>query len=261
MDMNKIGVMVVDDNASLLRMIVDFLDRKTDITVVGTASDGMEALSMVKTLHPDVLLLDVVMPRMDGFSTLVELNRLDEAERPHVIMLTGLTRDDFIARAMRLGADYYMIKPFDLSTLYQRISEIVNGNDEPIYSDTIGMDGAGESYTPDERVTNLFLSIGIPAHIKGYQYLREAVHMVIEDHDLINQITKALYPGIARHFSTSASKVERAMRHAIEVAWSRGRLDAINKLYGYRVFSPEDKPTNGEFIAMIADKVTLMKSA
>ena len=113
----------------------------------------------------------------------------------------------------------------------------------------------------DEQITNLFLTIGIPAHIKGYQYLREAVRMVLENHDILNRITKELYPGIARRFAATPSKVERAMRHAIEVAWSRGRLDSINRIYGYKVFSPDDKPTNGEFIAMVADKISIQKSA
>ena len=258
--MEKISVLLADDNQTLLRLISDSLSQKPDIEIAGLARDGLEALEMVRTLRPDILLLDIVMPRMDGFSTLAELSKLDMPRKPRVIMLTGLTRDDFISRAMRLGADYYMIKPFDMQTLYARIVEIA-GTDEPLaYVDGAPEDGQNPG-SVDERVTNLFLSIGIPAHIKGYGYLREAVKMVMEDHSLINRITKELYPGIARRFSTTPSKVERAMRHAIEVAWSRGRLDSVNRIYGYKVFSAEDKPTNGEFIALIADKVSLQKSA
>ena len=258
--MEKISVLLADDNQTLLRLISDSLSKKPDIEVVGLARDGLEALEMVQTLNPDVLLLDIVMPRLDGFSTLAELAKLDMARKPRVIMLTGLTRDDFISRAMRLGADYYMIKPFDMQTLYARIVEIAATNEPLAYVDGAAEDGQNPG-SVDERVTNLFLSIGIPAHIKGYSYLREAVKMVMEDHNLINRITKELYPGIARRFSTTPSKVERAMRHAIEVAWSRGRLDSVNRIYGYKVFSAEDKPTNGEFIALIADKVALQKSA
>lgn len=258
--MDKISVLLADDNQALLRLITDALSRKQDIEVVGAARDGAEALELVKKLSPDVLLLDIVMPRLDGFSTLEELSKLNAAERPRVIMLTGLTRDDFITRAMRLGADYYMIKPFDMQMLYSRIVEIARSEEPMAYVDgEEAMQRASGS--ADERVTNLFLSIGIPAHIKGYAYLREAVKMVMEDHDLINRITKELYPGIASRFSTTPSKVERAMRHAIEVAWSRGRLDSVNRIYGYKVFSAEDKPTNGEFIALIADKVAFQKSA
>lgn len=256
--MNRISVLLADDNQTLLRLIADSLSRKPEIEIVGMAKDGVEALELVQSACPDVLLLDIVMPRLDGFSTLEQLSRLELSKRPHVIMLTGLTRDDFISRAMRLGADYYMIKPFDMQMLYTRILEVARADDAPVY--LAGPDAqAGVSI--DERVTNLFLSIGIPAHIKGYGYLREAVKMVMENHDLINRITKELYPGIAHRFSTTPSKVERAMRHAIEVAWSRGRLDSVNRIYGYKVFSAEDKPTNGEFIALIADKLSMRQTA
>ncbi len=256
--MNRISVLLADDNQTLLRLIADSLSRKPEIEIAGMAKDGVEALEMVRSACPDVLLLDIVMPRLDGFSTLEQLARLDLPKRPHVIMLTGLTRDDFISRAMRLGADYYMIKPFDMQMLYTRILEVARADDAPV---CLSAPDAQAGVSVDERVTNLFLSIGIPAHIKGYGYLREAVKMVMENHDLINRITKELYPGIARRFSTTPSKVERAMRHAIEVAWSRGRLDSVNRIYGYKVFSAEDKPTNGEFIALIADKLSMRQTA
>ena len=258
--MDKISVLIVDDNQTLVRLMVDFLSRKPDIEIVGTAKDGMEAVEMITSLVPDVVLLDIVMPRMDGFGALEALNKMNLGKKPHVIMVTGLTRDDFIARAMSMGAAYYMIKPFDMHALYTRIREVALQNDVTAYAGEEMVMPAGE-ITIDEKVTNIFLSIGIPAHIKGYAYLREAVRMVVEDHDIINRITKELYPGIARRFSTTSSKVERAMRHAIEVAWSRGRLDSVNRIYGYKVFSADDKPTNGEFIALIADKVSMRQSA
>ena len=259
--MEKIGVLIVDDNQALVRLIADSLSRKSDIEVLGSAKDGLEALELTEKLMPDVMLLDIVMPRLDGFSTLEALGRTDAGRRPKVIMLTGLTRDDFIVRAMNLGADYYMIKPFDMQMLYARIREVAQSDSVSAYQGEIALTQTAADATVDEKVTNIFLSIGIPAHIKGYQYLREAVRMVVEDHDLINRITKELYPGIARRFSTTASKVERAMRHAIEVAWNRGRLDSVNRIYGYKVFSENDKPTNGEFIALIADKVIMRQSA
>lgn len=258
--MDKISVLIVDDNQTLVRLMVDFLSRKQDIEIVGTAKDGMEAVDLIASVVPDVVLMDIVMPRMDGFGALDALSRMNLGKRPRVIMVTGLTRDDFIARAMNMGADYYMIKPFDMHTLYTRIREVANQNDITAYAGDEAVLPTGE-ITIDEKVTNIFLSIGIPAHIKGYAYLREAVRMVVEDHDVINRITKELYPGIAKRFSTTSSKVERAMRHAIEVAWSRGRLDSVNRIYGYKVFSAEDKPTNGEFIALIADKVSMRQSA
>jgi two-component system response regulator (stage 0 sporulation protein A) len=150
-----------------------------------------------------------------------------------------------------------MVKPFDMQLLYDRITEIALER-EAIVTES-RREEAGE--TADEKITNLFLTLGIPAHIKGYQYLREAVRMVMDDHTLINRITKELYPGVAKAYATSASKVERAMRHAIEVAWNRGRLETVNHMYGYRVFDKQDKPTNGEFIALVADKIAMKKSA
>lgn len=250
----KIRVLAVDDNPAILKLLGDFLSQKEDIELVGGACDGEQALEMVQRTQPHILLLDVIMPKLDGFAVLQALSQRPGA--PRAIMVTGLSRDDFVARAMQLGASYYMVKPLDLNVLYARIREVHTLLDAPTVSEP-----RRPAHTVEEQVTNLFLTLGIPAHIKGYQYLREAVKMVLEDHDVINRITKELYPGIARKFDTTSSKVERAMRHAIEVAWNRGRLDVVNRMYGYKVFSPEDKPTNGEFIAMVADKVGMQKSA
>lgn len=249
--MEKIKLLMADDNHAVLAQLSDFFSKKADIEIVGCAHDGAEALAMIEKTAPDILLLDIIMPRLDGFAVLEAL----AGAGPRAIMVTGLAGDEFIGRAMRLGASYYMVKPVDAQVLYARVKEIAGMRGETL----------AEPRTPpmrsrDEQVTGLFLSIGIPAHIKGYQYLREAVRMVLEDRDLLGRITKELYPGIARHFGTSASKVERAMRHAIEVAWSRGRLENVNRLYGYKVFSAEDKPTNGEFIALVADKVGAPRS-
>ncbi len=250
--------MLADDNLNILRLLTDFLARKPDIELVAAVSDGVEIPDTVCQCAPDILVMDIIMPRRDGFMTLEALNAMEPALRPRVIVLTGLARDDFIMRAIRLGASYYMVKPFDMNLLYERIVEIARDQPQPLAA---GDPAEGQEETADERITNLFLTLGIPAHIKGYQYLREAVRMVLENHDVINRITKELYPGIARKFDTTASKVERAMRHAIEVAWTRGRLDAVNQMYGYRMFAREDKPTNGEFIAMVADKLATRKTA
>ena len=255
--MDKIRVMLADDNLSLLRLLTDYLGRKPDIELVAAVSDGVEIPDAVREFAPQILVMDIIMPRRDGFMTLEALGGMEAAIRPRVIVLTGLARDDFIMRAIQLGASYYMVKPFDMELLYERIVEVAR--EQPAAVLAAAPQAADESV--DERITNLFLTLGIPAHIKGYQYLREAVRMVLENHDVINRITKELYPGIARKFDTSASKVERAMRHAIEVAWTRGRLDAVNQMYGYRVFAREDKPTNGEFIAMVSDKLSVKKTA
>jgi len=254
--MEKIRVMLADDNRNLLKLLSDYLSRRAEIELVGAVSDGMEIPEKVIEWAPDVLVMDIIMPRQDGFMALEKLGQPDFPVKPRVIVLTGLARDDFIMRAIRLGASYYMVKPFDMHLLYARILEIAlerQEAQEPV--------SAGDAESVDEQITNLFLALGIPAHIKGYQYLREAVRMVLENHDVINRITKELYPAVARRFDTSASKVERAMRHAIGVAWTRGRIDAVNQMYGAKVFRREDKPTNGEFIALVSDKIALRKTA
>ena len=247
--MDKVRVLLADDNRSMLMLLSEYLGKKPDIDVVGNVSDGAEVLQAVSETAPDVLVLDVILPHIDGFSALESLSESGMLSGCRVIMLTGLAGDEFIARALRLGAGYYMVKPFDMELLYRRICEVARRTQD---AETIAPPEQGNV---DESIVNLFLTLGIPAHIKGYQYLREAVKMVLNDREVINRITKELYPGIARKFDTSASKVERAMRHAIEVAWSRGRLDAVNKLYGYKVFDAMDKPTNGEFISCISEKL------
>lgn len=255
--MNRIRVLLADGNPGLLNILGDYLGRRRDIEVVARVSDGADVMDAVRSQLPDVIVMDIILPRRDGFMVLEQLNQLDEPSRPKVIVLTGLARDDFILRAIRLGAGYYMVKPFDMQLLCDRIIEIARER-EAIVTET-RREEVGES--ADEKITNLFLTLGIPAHIKGYQYLREAVRMVMDDHSLINRITKELYPGVAKAYATSASKVERAMRHAIEVAWNRGRLETVNHMYGYRVFDKQDKPTNGEFIALVADKIAMKKTA
>ena len=248
--------MLADDNQSILELLLDYFSRKVD--VVATVSDGAEIAEAIRAHKPDVLVMDIIMPRRDGFMALEEIARMEEEIRPRVIVLSGLSRDDFIMRAIGLGASYYMVKPFDLHLLYSRILEVA-GSSTLLATDSAPENQMQESV--DERITNLFLTLGIPAHIKGYQYLREAVLMVLENHDVINRITKELYPGIARRFETSASKVERAMRHAIEVAWSRGRLDTVNKMYGYKVFDAMDKPTNGEYISCVSELIKRSRNA
>lgn len=257
--MEKIRVMLADDNPSILRLLTDFFERKQDIELAAAVSDGASIVDAVREHMPDILVMDVIMPHKDGFMALEELSHLEEALRPKVIVLTGLSRDDFIMRAIRLGAGYYMVKPFDMNVLYSRIVEMACESSAVV--DIAETEQAAGNESVDEQITNLFLTIGIPAHIKGYQYLREAVRMVIDDRDVINRITKELYPGIARKFGTSASKVERAMRHAIEVAWTRGRLDTVNQMYGYKVFAKDDKPTNGELVSCVSELIRMPKSA
>lgn len=252
--MEHIRLMLADDNLTLRDTMRDYLSAQDGIILTRPASDGLEVLELIEHEKPDVLLLDIIMPRLDGLGVLRELAQ--RPVRPKVIMLTALRSDDVIARAMELGASYYIVKPAEPGEVYEQIMA-VSGSAAPLRPAVPEQPASAYSrWSPDERVANLFLTIGIPAHIKGYQYLREAVRMVIEDRDIINRITKELYPGIAKRYGTSSSKVERAMRHAIEVAWNRGRLDTTNQLLGVNLFNERDKPTNGEFISLIAEKAS-----
>ncbi len=258
--MAKVRLILADDNNSLRQQLAEYFSMREEFEVVGLAADGVEAFELLKSANADAMLLDVIMPRMDGFAVLQKWNELKDRPNTQIILLTALGRDDFIARAMELGGAYYIVKPFDMEASAQRILDICK---KQAAQPQVRHEAppSANAVSSEEQLANLFLSIGIPAHIKGYGYLREAVRLVLDQPEIINRITKELYPGIARRFGTTPSKVERAMRHAIEVAWSRGRLENINQIFGYRVFEADDKPTNGEFIALIADKLRLGKSA
>jgi len=257
--MEPIRVLLTDDNDEMRASLRQQLSAYEDIQIVGEARNGIEALQMLTDHTVDVMLLDVIMPQMDGYCVLEQMQQMNPLSQPQVIMTTALGRDDFIARAIRLGVQYYMVKPIDIRMLLDRIRDAARQmNDHPDDSPVLPV---AASRTLDDRLSNIFLSLGIPAHIKGYQFLREAIKLVIEQPDRINRITKELYPAIARRFNTSSSKVERAIRHAIEVAWSRGRIDTLNRAFGCRVAIPEEKPTNGEFIALVADKLSMEHSA
>ncbi|MBP3453536.1 MAG: sporulation transcription factor Spo0A [Clostridia bacterium] len=252
--MGDMKIMLVDDNAELRRSMRLALEKQEGMMVTAECASGLEALERLNKTQVDVIVLDIIMPQMDGYSFMEEMNRQALEHPPQVIVVSALGRDDFIMRAVDLGARYYMVKPIEMSALIARIREVCGrGALLPDVRPT----GMGHVPTMDEKLAGLFLTIGIPAHIKGYSFLREAVKMVVENPDIINRITKELYPGIGKRFNTSASKVERAIRHAIEVAWSRGRIDTLNKAFGCKVATKEDKPTNGEFIAMIADKFAM----
>lgn len=250
-------ILIADSNTALQSQIKDYLMAQDGIVSVDTVQDGAAALSALHASHYDILLTELAMSHVDGFGILEHLQAGLLDDPPYVIVLSALRSEDMIRRACNMGAKYYMIKPAEPETVYKRISDI----------DDIGQIAKNQMYqqqslpkTLDERITSIFLVIGIPAHIKGYHYLREAVRMVYFRPELINRITKELYPGIAKHFQTTPSKVERAIRHAIEVAWSRGRIENINQIFGFNIYNKNDKPTNGEFIALVADKL-IMESA
>ena len=256
-------ILIVEDHVQSRTEMAEYLRKQEGIALVREAGNGAEALKLLSEEPFEIMITDIIMPQMDGYALLEEMRRRSLPSHPQTIVVSALSRDDFVTRAIELGATFYMVKPFDMRHLMSHIRDLSGGKIKPAGA---AAPAPRESQnrrvqTLDERLGSLFLTIGIPAHIKGYQFLRQAVKMVVEDPDRINRITKELYPGIARHFGTSASKVERAIRHAIEVAWNRGRVETLNTAFGCRVCTPEDKPTNGEFIAMIADKLSMERSA
>lgn len=253
--MQPMRILIVDDHAALRKSMAEMLQKQADVEAVVEASNGAEALAKLMEQSFDIMITDIVMPVMDGYTLMEEMRRLRLASMPKVIVATALARDDFVMRAVELGAKFYLVKPFEPENLMEHIRELANGLSAPL--PVFSRPQPSPSQSIDDKLSSLFLTIGIPAHIKGYQYLRAGVKMVVENPDVINRITKELYPGIAAQFGTTASKVERAIRHAIEVAWNRGRVESINKAFGCRVCSPEDKPTNGEFIAMLADRLSM----
>ncbi len=252
-EQEKTKILVVDDSQEVREKLSNVLKDMPEIELIGTAANGMCAIDMIATKKPDLVLLDIIMPQLDGFGVMEYL--IEHNMMPEVIVISALTQENFIFRALNLGAKYYIAKPFESENIKNRIRDVIS-----LKKGTTPLNfkqDARPSTSLDEKISSVFISIGIPAHIKGYHFLREAVKMVVENPDSINRITKELYPGIARKFTTSSSKVERAIRHAIEVAWTRGKIENINELFGFKVYGKNDKPTNGEFIALIADKLTL----
>ncbi len=264
----KISVLIADDNQDFAYTLSNYINDQEDMEVIGIAKDGNEAVNLISTIKPEIVLLDVIMPHLDGLGVLEKLSKNANPDQPTIIMLSAVGQDKITQRAISLGAEYYVVKPFDIELLIKRIREIKFYKPEP-QKDTfvtrdskkmyIDVDPAkvGSDQNLEALVTNLIHEVGVPAHIKGYQYLREAIMMVIKDIDVINQITKSLYPQIASKFNTTPSRVERAIRHAIEVAWGRGDQKTVEKIFGYTISASKGKPTNSEFIAMIADKLRL----
>ena len=253
--MEKIKVLLADMDREYHNNMRNALSRDEEIYVVGSAYDGKEALAKVESLKPDVLIADVVLPKLDGIGVLENLNR--RSERPMVIMTSPVVGDMMAKSCMEQGAIYYMVKPIDPQSMISRIKML--RDDDAEQGRIISRKMLIDAMKPDMEtmVTDVIHEIGIPAHIKGYQYLRRAIMMVIDDLDVINSITKELYPSVAKEFKTTPSRVERAIRHAIEVAWDRGDTEVLNSFFGYTIANSKGKPTNSEFIAMIADRLRL----
>lgn len=269
----KISVLIADDNKEFSRTLASYINSQEDMEVIGMAKDGNEAMGIINNVKPDVVLLDVIMPHLDGLGVLERINELEQDKKPICIMLSAVGQDKITQKAILLGAEYYVVKPFDIELLIKRIKEIKNykpGQNNQLFLSKenkqpyieIANGGEKKEENLEALVTNVIHEVGVPAHIKGYQYLREAIMMVVNDIDVINQITKSLYPKIAVKFNTTPSRVERAIRHAIEVAWGRGQQEVVEKIFSYTISAAKGKPTNSEFIAMIADKLRLeLKSA
>lgn len=269
----KVTVLIADDNQEFSHTLASYINKQDDMEVIAMAKDGEEAIDMITNTMPDVVLLDVIMPHLDGLGVLENIKIIKCSKKPICIMLSAVGQDKITRKAIELGAEYYIVKPFDIELLIKRIRGIKNFKPNQS-SNFIGREirqqqyielpenGAKTQENLEALVTNLIHEVGVPAHIKGYQYLREAIMMVVNDIDVINQITKSLYPKIAFKFNTTPSRVERAIRHAIEVAWGRGQQEAVENIFGYTISASKGKPTNSEFIAMIADKLRLeLKSA
>lgn len=260
--MEKLSVAIADDNERMVRLLGEIVKSDEELQVVGTAKDGEEAYEIIKRKEPDVVLLDIVMPKLDGLGVMNKVNN-DKGikKQPAFIMISAIGQEKITEDAFDLGAEYFIMKPFDNDMVINRIKRVRDRN-EMKKEQARKVNAYEKAKEPskvnlESEVTGIIHEIGVPAHIKGYQYLREAIIMSVNDIEMLNSITKILYPTIAKKFQTTPSRVERAIRHAIEVAWSRGKMDTIDELFGYTINNGKGKPTNSEFIALIADKIRL----
>ena len=259
--MGKLSVAIADDNQMTLELLGDIVSSDNELQVIGTAKDGEEAYHLIKEKEPDVVLLDIVMPKLDGLGVLEKI-RSDGTmkNRPTFLMISAVGNECITEDAFAKGADYYIMKPFDYTQILDRIKSVRSRRNVKDVRNNTSLENHNQQYlnqSLEEDVTEMIHEVGVPAHIKGYQYLREAIIMSVHNMDMLNSVTKVLYPGIAKKYQTTPSRVERAIRHAIEVAWSRGKMDTLDELFGYTISNGKGKPTNSEFIALITDKIRL----
>jgi len=292
LSINTINVVIADDNKEFTEILYEYLTSQSDILVTGIARDGREALNLLYEEKVDVLILDIIMPYIDGLGVLDKLSEYPQEKRPSVIVLSSLGNDNYTRKALELGADYYIVKPFGLDMLVTRIREIAlsrskivtseNRNNQKIIDSQNNLlkpnqiqniqsvqkglrleDVSGKinsAYALEIEITKIMREIGIPANIKGYQYLRDSIIMAVDDMESVRTITKILYPSIAKRFKSTSSRVERAIRHAIEVAWTRGKTEVLEEMFGFTVNQNKGKPTNSEFIAQIAERLRLAQT-
>ncbi|MBC5779179.1 sporulation transcription factor Spo0A [Blautia difficilis] len=260
--MEKLNVAVADDNEKMVEILGQIIEEDKDLELVGKAHNGEEICKIIREKEPDVVVLDIIMPKMDGLAVMEQFVHNSNLKKiPAFIVVSAVGKERITEDAFSLGADYYVLKPFDNRMLLNRIKHI-RSIGEKKYREINRQPAKQEESSValgnlETDVTNIIHEIGVPAHIKGYQYLRDAIILSVNDMEMLNSITKILYPTIAKKHQTTSSRVERAIRHAIEVAWSRGKMDTIDALFGYTVSTGKGKPTNSEFIALIADKIRL----
>ena len=254
MKTEKIKMVLIDEDTSFTKEVENYFCLNNNIEIDKIFNDSEQALNYLENNKVDIVLTDLLMRKVDGY-TIIEKVKSMSKPCPKVIVCSALTQELFVVKAVEMGISYYGVKPMKMEILEEKIIEATKAP-----SVTPPVNFAQNKHVVDEKISHIFITVGIPAHIKGYKFLREAIKMSIEDPNIINSITKRLYPTIAEKFETSASKVERAIRHAIEVAWNRGKIENINSIFGVTVYSSNEKPTNGEFIALVADKM-LMEGA
>lgn len=269
--MENVNVVIVDDNPMILNTLDEVISSEAGLSVIGRADNGKDAIDMIKDTQPDVVLLDLVMPQMDGITVVENIKKKTSMlKNPAFIILSAVGGEQMTEEAFQAGANYFLMKPFDKDILVNKIRRIGKRPVRPVPGKVL--EAPLKAATPEEAamnreeymkehletdITKMLHELGIPAHIKGYQYLRDAISMVVRDREMMEAVTKILYPEIAKKNYTSSSRVKRAIRHAIEVAWGRGSLEVIDELFGYTISTGKGKPTNSEFIALIADKICL----
>lgn len=269
--MENVNVVIVDDNPMILNTLDEVISSEAGLSVIGRADNGKDAIDMIKDTQPDVVLLDLVMPQMDGITVVENIKKKTSMlKNPAFIILSAVGGEQMTEEAFQAGANYFLMKPFDKDILVNKIRRIGKRPVRPVPGKVL--EAPLKAATPEEAamnreeymkehletdITKMLHELGIPAHIKGYQYLRDAISMVVRDREMMEAVTKILYPEIAKKNYTSSSRVERAIRHVIEVAWGRGSLEVIDELFGYTISTGKGKPTNSEFIALIADKICL----
>ena len=257
---NKISVLIADDNKELTTELSEFIKNEADMTLAAAAYDGEEAYALILETHPDVVILDLVMPKLDGIGVLKKLQNSPLPKRPKIIAYSISSVAINMAASVNPGVDYCLLKPQSCDRICEVIRDISSAGKTyvlPTAAKITQPAAKGEEVDLETVVTDFIHELGVPAHIKGYQYIRSAIMMVVENMDLLNFITKQLYPEIAKAYNTTASRVERAIRHSIEVAWSRGKPEIMNEIFGYTIHTGKGKPTNSEFIAMVADRIRL----